>query len=177
MRKQSEISPETEGQWTRLQKTDPTAIIQDAIGKFVCVNCWHGNSDESAAMWAIYGANHGIALQSRLGLLKSALAVEDRPVAIVRVQYGSSLGKTEPSIRLASRKRNSFSHEREIRAMVVVELSNDVGTPVNVDLQILIEKMYLWPLAPSWMLEVVRTEVRLHGLDKPIGKSALYDPA
>jgi hypothetical protein len=152
-------------------------ILQQAIGKAVYVSCWHGNSDESAAMWAIYGASHGIALQSRVGLLKTALAVEERPIAIARVQYGSALGPSEPPIRLAFRKRTSFAHEREIRAIAITELSNNTGISVKVDLETLIEKMYLWPLASHWMVEVVKAEVRLHGLHKPVAKSALYDPA
>jgi hypothetical protein len=128
-------------------------------------------------MWAIYEANHGIALQSRVGLLKSALAVEERPVSILRVSYGSSLGPKEAPIQLVLRKRNSFSHEREIRAVVVTEISNEAGISVEVALETLVEKIFLWPLAPAWMVDVVKAEIRLHGLDKPVEKSPLYDPA
>ena len=177
MEKQLDGDAGIEEDRNRLEKTDVTATIQEAIGKGVYVSCWHKNSDESAAMWSIYGANHGIALKSRVGLLKAALAVEERPVAILRVQYGSSLGMKEPPILLALRKRNSFSHERELRALVVTDPSNDVGIPIKVNIETLIEKMYVWPLAPSWMVDVINTEVRLHGLDKAIEKSPLYDPA
>jgi hypothetical protein len=179
MEKDLALSPESEGEGKRtpLETIDFPANIQALIAKSVYVNCWHRNSGESAAMWAIYGRKHGIAIQSSIGLLKSALAVEERPVAIVRVQYGSSLGMADPSIGIALRKRNSFSHEQEIRAMVVVEPSNEVGIPVKVDLNILIEQLYLWPLAPPWMLEVLKAEVRLHDLHNPIKKSPLYDPA
>jgi hypothetical protein len=82
----------------------------------------------------------------------------------------------EPPIRLALRKRKSFLHEEEIRAVAIMDPPPAVGIPIKVDLDTLIEKMYLWPLAPPWILDVVKTEVRLHGLEKPIATSPLYDP-
>ena len=62
MQKQLDGDAGTEEDRNRVETTDVTAIIQEAIGKVVYVSCWHENSDESAAMWSIYGANHGIAL-------------------------------------------------------------------------------------------------------------------
>lgn len=177
MLRQLDADPGTEEDRRSLETMDFTGVFQKAIGKSVNVSCWHENSEESAAMWTIYGAHHGIAVQSRMGLLKSALAIEERPVAIARVAYGSSIGMKEAPIRLALRKRGSFSHERELRGIVVTELSNAAGTPVRVDLEALVEKLYVWPLAPSWMVDIVKTEVRLHGLEKPIERSPLYDPA
>lgn len=161
----------------RLDAMEIKRSVEEGIGTSVYVNCWHLNNEESAAMWSIYGANHGIALQSSVGLLKSAFAVEERPVAIARVQYGLSVELTDAPIRLAFRKRDSFSYEQELRAVVTTAPLNFAGTAVKIDLETLIEKMYLWPLAPSWMLELIWAEVRLHGLDKPIQKSDLHDPA
>lgn len=175
VRRQLEKRPETEEDRKHYETADFTSNIQKALGKWTYISCWHSNSGESAAMWTIYGANSGIAVQSRVGLLKSAFAVEERPVAICRVDYDSSLGPKDPPIRLALRKRSSFSHEREIRA-VVVDTSNEIGLKVKLDLDALVEKIYIWPLALPWMLDVVKAEVRLHGLDKSVAKSSLYDP-
>lgn len=156
---------------------DHAALLEEANRKLVYVNCWHQNRDESAAMWAIYAAKHGVALQSRVGLLKSAFAVEERPIAICRVDYRTSRGMKDSIISLALRKRGSFSHEMELRALIVPEPSDGVGIPVKVDLGVLIEKVYLSPHSAAWMLDVVRTELRRHGLDKPVATSTLYDLA
>jgi hypothetical protein len=168
--------PGTELEQKRLESQSVTTVFHEAIGRYVFANCWHENNNESGAMWAIYGSNHGIALQSRVGLLKSAFAIEERPVALVRVEYDVDLRTAQAPIRTVFRKRGSFSHEREIRATVISEPSSDPGIYVKIDIATLIEQLYLWPFAPAWMSDVVRTEVRLHGLDKPVKKSALYDP-
>jgi len=166
--------PGTEAEQKRLETESVTTVFHDVISKSVFANCWHENDGESAAMWAIYGADHGIALRSRVGQLKAAFAVEERPIVLVRIQYRLTLDTTQPPIRTVFRKRGSFSHEREIRAAVIQGPSNDPGTLVKIDLATLIEELYLWPSAPSWMLDVIRREVRLHGLDVPIKVSPLY---
>jgi hypothetical protein len=143
-----------------IETTNFPDTFHQLVAKSVCVNCWHANAEESAAMWAIYGANHGIALQSSVGALKRALSAEERPVPISPVQYGSTLTPAVAPIRVALRKRNSFSHEREVRAIVVTEISNAPGTPVAVDVNTLINRIYLWPLAPTWIQEVVKSEIQ-----------------
>ena len=93
-------------------------VVEDAFRKDTAVSCWHLNDGESAAMWAIYGTHHGIAVRSTLGNLKRSFAPEPHAVQLGLVQYGLDVTGQQfiPITRYALRKRPSFAHEHELRA-------------------------------------------------------------
>ena len=101
--------------------------------------------------------------------------VEHRPVAVVRVRYNNDLSAKDPMIGPVFRKRLSFSHEREIR-VTAIEETGAPGLPIRLDMSTLIENMYIWPLAPAWMVGVFQKELRVHRINKTIIRSSLYDP-
>lgn len=92
---------------------------------------------------------------------------------IVAVQYTDKLPDVPPLIQAVSRKRRSFSHEQEIRALITDASVEKEGVHVTVDLLVLVDSIYL--LAPSWQRDVLESEVRIHGLNKPVIRSSLYD--
>jgi hypothetical protein len=89
-------------------------------------------------------------------------------------------------------KRRSFEHEREIRAIVFVsnndksnikdyvmeydgeknEIMSGIYVPVSMGL--LIEKIYVFPGAPKWFFDLVKSVSNKYGLDKEVTQSNLY---
>lgn len=80
-------------------------------------------------------------------------------------------------------KRKSFEYENELRAIVVEYPSelkpeffdqiNKRGINVEVNLDILIEKIYIAPTSPGWFRELVKSITIKYGIDKPIVDSKL----
>lgn len=77
-------------------------------------------------------------------------------------------------------KRESFAHEREVRLIMGTGLTGpnpadpegvfDLGPeapvlPIEVDLNRLVERVYLAPGAPPWIVEVVRSVTARYGFD------------
>lgn len=108
----------------------------EEVRKFTFVSCWHLNEHESAAMWDLYGrSNKGIAIKTTIGGLKSAISDISYPInmsELYYVNFHSELDaideKSKKEIRrfLSDKegpntidsilfKRQSFSHERELR--------------------------------------------------------------
>jgi hypothetical protein len=73
-------------------------------------------------------------------------------------------------------KRKSFEHERELRATVLLKTEGR-GTFVACDLDTLITKVHISPIAPAYLEGVVRDicSASVRKLGKPIMKSPLYD--
>src|ERR1022692_4653664 len=74
-------------------------------------------------------------------------------------------------------KRTSFDHERELRAAILepsVHKEKLPGMGVEADVAALIEKIFISPLiAGSWLTDVVREELKLHGLH---GVEVIHSP-
>ncbi|MBI4135134.1 hypothetical protein HY477_00135 [Candidatus Uhrbacteria bacterium] len=157
------------------------------------LNCWYENSYESDALWKLYSSlKSGIAIRSTVKRFKAAFSVYDDPVYIGRIRY---LDHEEEMINMGNTfwtvlwKRRSFEHEKEIRAVVIANhintirdggkknLSPDVvmGKYVAVDVEELIEKIYVSPLASPWFVDVVRAVVKRYNLTKEVYKSILLD--
>jgi hypothetical protein len=135
----------------------------------ICVNCWHINDGESAAMWALYSKESGIAIQSTIVRLQRSFGSEPRDVCVGEVNYHDYTGRELIAMRqfesLHMTKRRSFEHEREIRA--VVEVSSYVhkyGIYISVDLPMLIERIYVSPVAPKWIASVVEGVMKRYGI-------------
>lgn len=129
----------------------------------VVVSSWHINEYESFAMWQIFTQNsEGLAIQSTIGRLQKALEAE--------VQYKQFIGEVnyidykkeyipfDDMFFPFMFKRKSFQYEREIR--IISDLSereikiND-GLKINVDIDQLIEKIYIHPKSENWYKKLV----------------------
>jgi hypothetical protein len=150
------------------------------------VNCWHLGDHESMAMWNGYGGGpYGIAVRSRVGLLDRLLPDKYGPaptdhVFIRRVSYIDYSSELEhlPDEHHAYApfvcKSLAYAHESELRAvfsdMSLYRTSEcPVGRLLPVDLQCLIERVTVSPLAPSWFDVVVRTKVSKGSAQSPDG--------
>lgn len=156
------------------------------------VNSWHIKEHESAAMWKIYlSSNEGIAIQSTYQrLIESLASYNDFEIHVGRIKYIDYEKEAIPMGNLLSPfvyKRKSFEHEDELRALIWTPQhgKNDVVNPQNnkykdvlglyvpVDLEQLVEKIYVAPNAPTWILELIKTVTEKFGLNKEVVQSNL----
>jgi hypothetical protein len=78
-------------------------------------------------------------------------------------------------------KRQSFQHEREIRAIIFAkdnritcDLKKDNnGLCINLDLNCLIDRIYVSPDSPDWFYELVKDVSTKYGIKKKVSKSSL----
>ncbi|MBA7507538.1 hypothetical protein ES706_06257 [subsurface metagenome] len=177
-------------------KIPPNALkdlsqFYELFRKFTAINCWHLNEYESAAMWRLYlKSNEGIAIQSTFNLLKSSLKDENHNIFIGKVKYIDFERDRMPegnTLYPFVHKRKSFEHEQELRAVIQEfrykkngeidwhKLPFDDGICGSVDLNVLIDRLYLAPTSPKWLLELVRSVTRRYELDKDVIQSSLDD--
>jgi len=173
---------------------------QDTFRDTSAINCWHANKFESDAFWKLYASlGVGVAISSTIGALKRSLSGFPEPLYIGWVNY---LDHEVEAIRDDNRywpflwKRLSFSHENEVRA--IVDMGPDVrqkvtgleypdiydkpspgpippGRAVPVDLDALIDVIYVSPLAPPWLVDVVKSVTSKYALNKEVRRSDLLD--
>jgi len=156
----------------------PVSAELEDDSKFACVNCWHLNEEESAAMWKLYSSDLGVAIQSRVSILEGIFAGKNVNMALV--QYIDFEGDELPALAYpAYHKRKSFSHEKELR-LVILDHDTDThpdGVPVNVDLAKLLIRVYVSPSAKPWIADVVCRELKHYGLATSVIHSSLYSRA
>ncbi|WP_170756176.1 hypothetical protein [Ruegeria lacuscaerulensis] len=142
------------------------------------VNCWHENDDESEVLWQLYSppSETGLAIQSTVGNLWEAASNSDQAI-VGRVHY-LDFRKRYASIQSERIfcKRQSLSHEREIR----IVLQNDRNEPSNgqvlkCELRNLIDGIVISPFAPSWFVDVLNSTIAKFGFEFDIRPSSIND--
>jgi len=85
------------------------------------INCWHGASTESAAMWKLYAEdNYGIAIVSDSPRIASALEANSENIfcgTINYIDYDREKLDISNAFTPTLTKRRSFEHEREVRLL------------------------------------------------------------
>ena len=142
------------------------------------ISSWHMNEGESAAMWQLYlKSENGIAIQSTYRRLRDSFKDSKEAVHIGIVKYIDEDDDTidwRNVINYALHKRKSFEHEKELRA-IVFSPSDNGGGSVDIDLEVLIEKIFVAPNSPKWTYELIKRTVRKYGFDKiPVEQSEMY---
>jgi hypothetical protein len=147
----------------------------------VAISSWHINEYESFAMWQIFTQNsEGLAIQSTIGRLQKALEPEKNLKQYIgQVNYIDYKKEYIPFDDLFFPflfKRKSFQYEREVR--IISDTSdtsitiND-GIKINVDINQLIDKIYIHPKSENWYKNLVIELVSKLGFDIEIEKSDL----
>ena len=147
----------------------------------VAISSWHINEYESFAMWQIFTQNsEGLAIQSTIGRLQKALQPEEHfQQYIGEVNYIDYKKEYIPFDDLFFPflyKRKSFQYEREVRIISDVTQNNlklNDGLKMNVDVNLLIEKIYIHPKSENWYKNLVIQLVAKLGFDISIEKSDL----
>ena len=146
--------------------------------KRFAANCWHMNQYESVAMWKVYTrSNEGVAIQSTYKRLFDCLNKTPNKVFLSTIKY---IDFESDTIDWGNRlvpflyKMKSYFFEQELRAIITdtekYDLS-DGGCKVKVDLNILIEKIYIAPASPKWFKELINSIIESSNLN--IKKSEL----
>ena len=155
------------------------------------MNCWNLAEFESAAMWEIYEREgRGVAIRTTWGALTSSIT-SSRQVFGARIKYADYLKTFIPEGNLydaSMHKRESYSHEQEVRLIMMSGLSEphptnpdeaiDLGPeapilPIAVDLQVLIQEVFVAPNAPSWIADLILKVTRKYQYSFPVMHSDL----
>ena len=177
---------------TKKEYKDFSNIFSCMLGAYV--NCWNIAEDESYALWKIYTLpKTGIAIRSTVGNLRKSL--DNDNIKIYKVKYIKSfsnieekyeipfydLGRDETYGYILNKrfggvyKQEVYRYENEVRA-VYLEFSNKENINFNVDLDILIDSIYISPFASDWFYELVNKIVERQDYlisKKPIHKSEI----
>lgn len=149
--------------------------------KNVVISSWHINEYESFAMWQVFTKkSEGLAIQSTLGRLQEALCFDkDYEQHIGKVNYIDYKKEYIPFDNAFFPflfKRKSFQYEREIRIISDLTSNNliiDNGLKIDIDIEKLIEKIYIHPKSENWYKNLVIDLVKRLGFDFEIEKSDL----
>lgn len=147
----------------------------------VVISSWHANEYESFAMWQIFTKNNeGLAIQSTIGRLKEALKPEkhfEQYIGEVNyIDYKKEYIPFDDTFFPFLFKRKSFQYEREIRIISDVSADNlkvNDGLKIDVDIDLLIEKIYIHPKSENWYKNLVIEMVQKLGYNISIEKSDL----
>lgn len=147
----------------------------------VAISSWHINEYESFAMWQIFTQNtEGLAIQSTIGRLQNALNPENiykQYIGEVNyIDYKKEYIPFEDMFFPFLFKRKSFQYEREVRILSDVSENNislNDGLKINVNINQLIEKIYIHPKSENWYKDLVINLVKQLGFDFTIEKSDL----
>lgn len=158
--------------------------------RHIAVNCWHMNEHESAAMWKLYlKSDEGIAVQSTYRRLRESI-IDDQQAFLGMVRYidyekdAIDRGLIQSTFFY---KRKSFEHEREVRALVIkfprspekgLDFSQEAisdGLMIKVDVEHLIERVYVAPSTPNWLADLTRSVIQRYGCNFEVMPSRLDD--
>ena len=147
----------------------------------VAISSWHINEYESFAMWQIFTQNsEGLAIQSTIGRLQKALVPEKNLKQYIgQVNYIDYKKEYIPFDDLFFPflfKRKSFQYEREVRIISDTsdtDITINDGIKINVDINQLIDKIYIHPKSENWYKNLVIELVSKLDFDIRIEKSDL----
>lgn len=159
------------------------------------VSCWYMGDQESDAMWRGYSlSGFAVAIQSTYRRLVDVLPGEGDNMCLVGlVSYTDHRTEAMPAgnaFHPIMHKRLAFAHEQEVRAVMSRRdpstgrpedlaryeqalANNPSGVTIHVDRAQLIERVYLSPSAPHWLLDVVKGLTSIYGLSLPVDRSDL----
>jgi len=167
------------------------------------VNCWNVSAVESAALWGLYvPPSGGVAIKSTFQQLIDSFLPDEtdgEPLPMGRtvfaglvryVDYQATWIPEGNSLWPFVHKRQSFQFESELRAVVQdwptiedpsaeggtrIEMTqpSPAGRSVAVDLAVLVDAIYVSPVAPAWFADLVCSVCARYGLHKPVVPSNL----
>jgi hypothetical protein len=150
----------------------------------IYVNSWHLRDYEYAAMWNQYARNDiGIAIQSTVDRLVNSLnKCSDIDIFVGLIKYLDYNREAIPMKNLLLpfiHKRKSFEYEQEIRALIwktaknypkgEIQVSTDLsGFYIPVDVEILIENIFVSPNSSKWQYELLESITHKLGINRKI---------
>lgn len=152
----------------------------------VFINCWHKSSDDSMAMWSIYGKSScSVAITTTVEKLKQAIEQENLPheISIEKVEYvrhwHNPALDIAPYSRVFAYKTKAYEFEKEIRVIVdrfhtdFDTSISETGIPIRIQAQTLLRSVVIAPEAPTWFEQLVRDACIKYGVTAPVRRSML----
>ena len=169
------------------EKIGELRVITRDLRRFTLISCWHERASESEAMWRLYSrAQDGIAIKSTFESLRDSLTCTETVYIgrVAYVDYNTEFIGEDNLFRPYLYKRESFEHEREVRAViakwslggkstVLQKDICDVGMDFDVDLDRLVQEVVVDARADDWVFDLVQAIVAKYKLDAPVTRSAL----
>lgn len=161
------------------------SAFNDQQRQWTFINCWHMNEVESSAMWKVYTqTSEAVAIQSTYQILQNLLPEETYIGVVKYIDYETGWFPESNSMYPYVHKRKSFSYERELRAVIYDMPSNfseylgspDDGRFVPIDVQNLVQRVYIAPTSPSWFRSLVKNVLSKYDLSIRVVESALDKP-
>lgn len=159
--------------------------ILDFTRRSIIINSWNCSDYESAAMWSTYlRTNQGIAIQSSFNRLCESFNKTNYSIHIGLINYKDykhDLIQENTIFGYVSHKLKSYEHEKELRAIITNQVDeklyplHETGKYIPINLEVLIESIYIAPNAPRWFNELVVDIMKKFNLDIPIKTSELND--
>jgi hypothetical protein len=161
-------NPEVRKEWV-------ASIDEDVKNKraWVLSNCWTISDHEEYALWRIYldGSKEGIAIKSTAKRLKESLKRTNYEICFGKVDYDErTLDLTDINMFvMAVSKRKYYAYENEYRALIPHQYQPNInqgsspvpkfaiGTRVDVNLNLLIDKIYVSPFVEEWFTKIVKS--------------------
>jgi hypothetical protein len=146
-----------------------TTALNQRIRQACYVSCWALSPFESEALWRLYTSDaDGIAIQTTYQALVDVIE-PDSDLYVGRIGYLDYETEWFPNGNLfypVMHKRRAFAHENEVRMLKLlhshVPLESPIGPPglqVPVDLESLVQAIYVTPYAQPWYAEAVEAVV------------------
>jgi hypothetical protein len=167
----------------------------EELRRLTKISCWHASEHENIAMWERYRlSSKGTAVvASTVGSfkrslrpfrLKSDFGEEVIKVGLVRyIDYATEEGVDRSMDDRFMYKRIQFRDENEVRALLPLRHAAqfgarvpEEGVNVDVDPEVLLDGVWVWPGATDEEIERVDAVVNSKGLACPVRRSTLSHP-
>jgi hypothetical protein len=152
-----------------------------SLRQSVAANCWHINDTESLEMWERYTENgQGVVVRSTLSRLKKSISSYTSDlIRTVKLQYITfSKAVLPPVLGLPFEfKDECYLKERELRCIIYRQNAiTGTGIRVPVDIDTLIDAIYISPFAAKDFQDLVRATMKKYGTAKRVFMSRFKSP-
>jgi len=160
--------------------------IVQTLRRCISISSWHANEHESAAMWKLYAASEqAIAIRTSYRQLHLALSSSKSIALVAPVRYISYQNDNVLFDSIYAPflyKERSFEFENECRGLIadmeILKSRNPAaaatmgeGAWVKVDLEALVNGIFIAPDAERWYCDLVKRVSKHYGLIKPVEQS------
>ncbi len=153
-----------------------------------CVSCWNKGDSESAALWKIYSDFHkGIMITSSVSKMVDSFKKTNEKINLSEINYINYEKDLMPYGNImypVIHKHSAYNFEDEVRLIHTVDFGAGLvydwtkeeisgGKYIDVNLDILIDKIIISPYSPKWYLDIIQDLCYKYGLNIEVKNSIL----
>jgi len=171
-----------------LAAVDLMSANAEKMRNHIYINCWTANEHDCYLMWKSYArTDESVCIQTTMNRFSRAVQASSLDIYIAPVNYIDYQIDHFPSGNCFIPylyKQKYYREEHEIRAMIFdgknyqlstlgVDGNPPAGLRVDVELNDLIESVFINPNAPSWFSELVKSVLKKYGIPAIVEQSGL----